>query len=181
MHELIGPYRDLVGSLLWVAQNTRPDLAHAVGMLCRFSANPGVQHWTAAKQVLRYLSTTRNMGILYEKTEKDALHVYSDADLANCQDTRRSVTGHVTLLANGAIGWKSKLQKGGPATSSVVAEYQALYDATRSTVWFRQLVKEMGFQVAGPVDIYEDNQGCLAMANNHRTDALTKHIDVKYH
>ena len=48
-------------------------------------------------------------------------------------------------------------------------------------VWFRQLIKEMGFQAAGPVDIYEDNQGCLAMANNHRTDALTKHIDVKYH
>jgi len=85
------------------------------------------------------------------------------------------------LLANGPIGWKSKLQKGPPGTSSVVAEYHALYDATRSTIWFRQLQKEMGFEIVAPTDIMEDNQGCIALSHNHRTDALTKHIDVKYH
>jgi len=57
------PYRVLVGCLLWLATNTRPDIAHAVGCLCRFSANPGQQHWTAAKHVLRYLAGTQHYGI----------------------------------------------------------------------------------------------------------------------
>jgi len=141
-----------------------------------------MQHWAAAKQVLRYLAGTVHFGITYRTGgNRDQIQVYCDADLANCPDTRRSVTGHVTILANGPIGWKSKLQKGAPATSSVVAEYQALYDATRSSLWFRQLLKEIGFETEGPVVIYEDNQGCLSMAKNHRTDSLTKHIDVKYH
>ena len=67
------------------------------------------------------------------------------------------------------------------ATSTTTAEYQALYESARSAVWIQQLLKELSFPVSGPTRIHVDNNGCKSMSSNHRTDALTKHIDVKFH
>ena len=53
------PYGSLVGSQKWLSNNTRPDIATAVGSLCRFISNSGKQHWHAAQRVLRYLSGTK--------------------------------------------------------------------------------------------------------------------------
>jgi hypothetical protein len=179
------PYSDLLGSLLWIALQTRPDIAQAVGVLCRFASNPGEQHWTGLKRILRYLAHTKSFGIRYSSSDTP-LFGYSDSDYANCPDTRRSTTGYCFIQSNGPIAWKSKLQKSkgslpGVATSSVTAEYQALYDACRETAWLRQLYCEIGSPLSAPTVIYEDNQGAISMAHNNRTDSLTKHISVKYH
>jgi hypothetical protein len=83
-------------------------------------------------------------------------------------------------MAGGPIAWKSKLQTS-VATSSVHAEYVALYDATRETVWLRQLLKELGVEQKNPTVIFEDNKGCISLTSNNRTDPRTKHINVKFH
>ena len=57
------PYLALVGALLYLMCSTRPDIAHAVGMLSRFMQNPGEKHWMAAKRVLRYLKGTKHQGL----------------------------------------------------------------------------------------------------------------------
>lgn len=179
------PYNDLLGCLLWIALHTRPDLAQSVGVLCRFASNPGPLHWTGLKRILRYLAHTKTYGIRYSNSS-EPLHGYCDSDHASCPDTRRSTTGYCFIQSNGPIAWKSKLQKSkgsfpGVATSSVTAEYQALYDASREAAWLRQLYQEIRFPHESPTVIYEDNQGAISMAKNHRTDSLTKHIAVKYH
>jgi hypothetical protein len=175
------PYAELVGSLNWLASNSRPDISTAVGTLCRFISNPGRQHWKAAQQVLRYLSGTKHHGIAFEK-QKDQPEIvgFSDADWAGDPDTRRSTTGYIFMLAGGPVSWKSKLQ---PSTSlsSVEAEYVALCGAVREAVWLRQLLTELGFPSKGPTTIAEDNKGCISVSSNNRTDSRTKHIDVKYH
>ena len=179
------PYNDLLGCLLWIALHTRPDVAQSVGVLCRFASNPGLQHWTGLKRILRYLAHTKNYGIRYSSSSQ-ALFGYCDSDYANCPDTRRSTTGYCFIQASGPVSWKSKLQKSrgslpGVATSSVAAEYQALYDASREAAWLRQLYEGLGFPLTAPTVIRGDNQGSISMTKNHRTDSLTKHISVKYH
>ena len=61
------PYRELIGKLLYLAIATRPDIAYAVGVLCRFVDNPGMEHWNGAKRVLRYLKGTTDIRLVYSK------------------------------------------------------------------------------------------------------------------
>jgi hypothetical protein len=151
------PYGELIGALLWLSINTRPDILPAVGVLCRFVKNPGQRHWSAAKLVLRYLRGTLQFGILYESDQKnDQLIGYVDSDWASDPETRRSVTGYVLRFAKAAIAVKSKRQTS-VSTSSVQAEYQALCDAARETVWLRELLRELGHEQVSATVLYEDN------------------------
>ena len=177
------PYSELVGSLNWLATNTRPNIANAVGTLCRFISNPGRQHWKAAQMVLRYLSGSADHGIKFSKSDQGLTHSligYSDADWAGNPDTRRSTTGFVFTLGGNPISWKSKLQQS-TALSSVEAEYIALCEAGREAKWIRQLLNELNFAQSSSTVIFDDNRGCISISENNRTDARTKHIDVKYH
>ena len=56
------PYSELVGSLLYLSVCTRPDISQAVGFLARNMAKPSMEHWTAAKGVLRYIAGTLKHG-----------------------------------------------------------------------------------------------------------------------
>jgi len=59
------PYRELIGSLMHLSQYTRPDIAFGISKLSQYNANPGKVHWTQAKHVLRYLSKTRDLELVY--------------------------------------------------------------------------------------------------------------------
>src|SRR3954470_22143108 len=102
-------YASAVGSLMYAQVCTRSDLAFIVGMLGRYLSNPGVDHWRAAKRVVRYLQRTKDYMLTYKRSESDQLEIigFSDSDFGGCQDTRRSTSGYVFLLAGGAISWKS--------------------------------------------------------------------------
>ena len=91
------PYRQLVGSLMYLANGTRPDLAHALNSVARFCANPGRAHWNALKWILRYLVGTKDLCIRYGKKVPDmpfsALHGNVDGSYGDDVDDRRSTTG----------------------------------------------------------------------------------------
>jgi len=53
-------YASIVGSLMYARTCTRPYINFAVGMLCKYQSNPGLEHWKAAKKVLRYLQGRKN-------------------------------------------------------------------------------------------------------------------------
>ena len=78
------PYRELIGSLTYIASSTRPDIAHAVSVLDQFSESHKDIHWTAAKRVLRYLKSTINYSICCRKGESEVLG-YVDADWGRCR------------------------------------------------------------------------------------------------
>src|SRR5680860_1611829 len=59
------PYRQAVGSLMYLANCTRPDLAHAVQLVAQFSQNPGATHWRAVQQILRYLCSSTHYGLQF--------------------------------------------------------------------------------------------------------------------
>ncbi|GLI71167.1 hypothetical protein VaNZ11_016269 [Volvox africanus] len=173
------PYGELVGSLLYLSVGTRPDISYSVGALSRYMSKPTVEHWQAAKGVLRYLIGT-NVGISYSaKSSVGTLHGYCDSDYAGCVDTRRSTTGYVFLLTGGAVGWASRLQAT-VATSTAEAEYMASGAATKEALWFRHLARDLKLRVPC-VPIQCDNQAALKMSSNLITTPRSKHIDVLYH
>ena len=101
------PYASIVGSLMYAQTCTRPDISFAVSMLGRYQSNPGLDHWKAAKKVLRYLQGTKDYMLTYRKSDNLETIGYSDSDFAGCVDSRKSTFGYLFLLAGGAISWKS--------------------------------------------------------------------------
>jgi len=81
------PFWQLIGSLMYLAVATRPDLAYSVGILSRFLDLPTNEHWNAGKHVLRYLSGTTDIRITYGCDGSNNLIAYSDADWENCVNT----------------------------------------------------------------------------------------------
>ena len=59
------PYCELVGALMYIATCTRPDIAHAVGEVAKFCERYGKSHWAAAKRILKYLKTTKDISNVF--------------------------------------------------------------------------------------------------------------------
>ena len=180
-------YREVVGSLQYLSVWTRPDITFSVSELSRFMHSPGDTHMTAAKRVLRYLRGTKALGLKYKANTKGQKllppstgPVWCDADWAGDPDTRRSTTGFVAKMGHNTIEWKTRRQPT-VALSSSEAEYMALTSAVSHILWHRQLMANLGFGDESPTIIYEDNTGCLAMAENQVSRDRTKHIDIKLH
>jgi len=168
-------YAELVGSLLYLSTTTRLDIAIAVGVLSRFMSCSEQDHMRAAKSVLRYLRGTTRLGVMHGGNE--ALQGYVDANWVGDIDGRRSTTGFT--LNGGPISWESKRQST-VATSTAEAEYVAAAMATKEELWLRKLLLALGVD-GGAVPMGEDNQSCLALANNPEATGRTKHVDVAYH
>ncbi|XP_047330714.1 secreted RxLR effector protein 161-like [Impatiens glandulifera] len=97
------PYASAVGSLMYAQVCTHPDIAFIVGVLGRYLNNPGMDHWKAAKRVMRYLKKTKDYMFTYRRLDHLEIVGYSDSDFAGCLDSRRSTSGCVYALAGGAI------------------------------------------------------------------------------
>ena len=103
------PYASVVGSLMYVMVCTRPDIAHAVGVVSRFLINLGKEHWEAVKWILRYLRGTSKVCLCFGNGEP-MLDGYTDSNMAGDVDSRKSISGFMMTFAGGAVSWKSKLQ-----------------------------------------------------------------------
>ena len=176
------PYRSAVGSLMYLATCTRPDIAAAVSTLSRYNANPGMAHWEGVQHVLRYLKGTSGEGICYRRGEPTTLWGYCDASHLTCPDTGRSRGGYVFLSAGGAISWQSKLLANS-SLSSCESEYMQFSTAATEASFLRQLQMQMvgGEPDPYPVRIHADNQPALDILHNPVYHCRTKQILAKYH
>ena len=176
------PYRSAVGSLLYAAMCTRPDITSAVARVSRFLENPGQAHWTAVKMILRYVKGTVDRKLVY-RGSADAnvtLVGYCDSDWAGDVDGRRSTSGYVFFLAKGPVAWGSHLQSI-VSLSSTEAEYVAACSATKLACWLRSCLWELGCEQVEPTVIFEDNNGCISLSVNSAHHSRTKHIHVRFH
>ncbi len=148
------PYMKVVGTLLHLVTCTRPDLAHAVGLLCRFNHAPGPTHVAAAKSVLRYMCGTKHRGVSYTTTSTP-LQGYCDSDYAGDVDGRKSTTGWIWTKNGGPISWQSKVQSV-MALSTCEAEYYGAGSATKEALWLRKPLSDFGLPVA-TLPIFTDN------------------------
>jgi transposase InsO family protein len=172
-------YRSLVGGLLYVAVNTRPDIAHTVMSLARHVQAPARAHWQRALKVLRYLKSNTG-GLVFTQRSSATLDAFADASFATDSATGRSTTGFVLLLCGAAVAWRSKLQSC-VAQSTTEAEYISLALTAAEVNWLRQLLAFLNNEQAAPTPIYEDNSAALQLASNPVVQQRTRTINVKYH
>ena len=189
------PYRELLGSLLWIHRTGGPSIAYAVHHLCMFANNPSEKHWKQAQHVLKYLKyhvdnndgskQVMPLGIKYTASKNQDLEGFVDASFADNygtdDDNRRSTTGWCFMSGGGAISWKAQKQST-VATSTAEAEYIAAFEAAKEAVYLTRLGQDL--DVLPPdycVPLHDDSQACIRIAGNPCLAERTKHFDVKYH
>jgi len=140
--EVLGPevpYLSVIGALMYLANQTRPDIAFAVNLLARHSAAPTKRHWTGAKHILRYLNGTKDLGLFFQRNQDTTMIGYTDAGYLSDPYNGRSQTGFVFLYGGTAISWKSSKQTL-VTTLTNHSEIVALYEASRECVWLRRMI-----------------------------------------
>ena len=168
--EQLHQYQSLLGELMHLMVQTRPDLAYCVSRLAQFMSNPTEEHWSALKRVLRYVQGTRQLGVCYTHTEDPSvtMSVWTNSSWGEDPNDSRSTHGHLVFLAGGPVTWKSTKQPS-VTLSSTEAEYMRQAMAATQTMWARRLLKEL--QIKGTVPknatvIHADNQGAIKLAEN---------------
>jgi hypothetical protein len=178
------PYANRVGSLLWIARTYRPDISWAVGMMTRWMAKPNRSMWRMTSYLLKFLSSTKNRGLIYSRTDGpltltgvcDANHL---CDYGDGKENRKNTLGWAFMLGGASISVRSrKAQRA--SSSSAESETQSLWDATREAVWLRRLCKELGIEQVDPTMIECDSQVAIRLTEEDCESDRTKHWDGEY-
>jgi hypothetical protein len=172
------PYREAIGSLMYAAVATRPDISFAVSALSQFLENPGLLHWEAVKHVLCYLSSTKEHVLTYGNEHHELLR-YTDADGAS-QEHRHVISGFAFLIDGAAVSWASRKQEI-ITLSTAEAKYIATTHAAKECIWLRRFIEPLFGSISTPTTLYCDNQAALHLATEDNYHTHTKHIDIHYH
>ncbi|KAL4123438.1 hypothetical protein QTP88_015616 [Uroleucon formosanum] len=174
------PYRESVGSLLYLSQITRPDITFAVNLVSRYLEKPLTIHWNAVKRIFKYLKGTFNYGLIYDSSLTPKLRGYSDADYAGDTTTRRSTSGFIFMMGDGIVAWCSQRQKS-VVLSTTEAEYIALSQLIQELTWLTLLINDLLETQGDTPVLYADNQSAIKLVKIPEYHKRTKHIDVRYH
>ena len=176
------PYASAIGSIMYAMTCTRPDVAYALSMTCRYQSNPGFKHWTAVKNILKYLRNTSEMLLIYGGQTELVARGYTDASFQTDQDDLRSQSGYVYTLNGGAVSWRSSKQEC-VTDSTTESEYVAAAEAAKEGVWLRKFLQELEVVPSSleAIELYSDNNGAIAQAKEPRSHQKSKHVDRKYH
>ena len=119
---------------------TRPDIMYGVSLISRFMESPKDSHWQAGKRILRYVSGTRDLGIMYSTSENFKLIGYTDSDNVSNIDDRKNTSGYTFYFGKGVVSWASKKQP--IVTLSLAkAEHVVGTSAACQLVWMRRMLK----------------------------------------
>jgi len=189
-------YASIVGMLLYLANNTRPDITFAVSQVARFTHSPKKSHAAAVEMILRYLKGTSDRGLIVKPDGTFHLKCWVDADFAGLYgresndnpNAARSRYGYIATCGGFPVYWKSQLISK-ICLSTLQAEYVGLVQAMRALIPvcgllvalldFLQLNSDCRPTII--CSVFEDNMGCFLLATNQRITARTKYFCVKYH
>ncbi|XP_037494319.1 secreted RxLR effector protein 161-like [Jatropha curcas] len=119
----------------------RPDICFAVGMVSRFQSNPGREHWTAVKHIIKYLKRTRDYRLVYQSDDLVPIG-YTDSDFQTDKDSRKSTSGNAFVLGGGAISWRS-IKQTCVADSTMEVEYVAASEAAKEACKLTEAASEV--------------------------------------
>lgn len=172
------PYKELLGSLMYLMICSRPDISFAVGYLSRFQSCASEEHWQYLKRIIRYLILTKHLKLVYRNDERNQVIGYVDADWASDKTDRKSTTGYVFKIYGCTVIWASKKQTS-VSLSSTEAEYIALSNAMCDYLWLTSLLEELEIKIASSI-VYEDNQSVIHHLKQFGHSHKLKHVDIRY-
>jgi transposase InsO family protein len=185
------PYREMIGSLMYLMICCRPDLSVCVTACAKFCSNPRRIHADAIRQIFQYLVGTTKLGITYTKQTDvgpPILSGYCDTDWASQDlDLRKSYLGYVFFMSGGPISWKGLKEIGLQQLSSTSTEYVGQSEASREGLNLRNTYQEVLTQTlteaehSNPTVIKADNTGAIKLASNPIAHARHKHTSLKFH
>jgi hypothetical protein len=192
-------YQRKMGSMLYAATTTRPDIAFAVSRLARFNQDPSQEHHRAADRVIQYLYGTRSRAICYggvnngtndmrddgrgrSGDEARSFICASDASFADNTADRKSSQGYIMTLFGGPIAWRANKQDT-VTTSSTEAELLALSQTAKEAIFISRLFKAMTLKLNEPLIIDCDNTQTLRLIKEDTAKLITKlrHVDIHQH
>ena len=97
------PFREVVGSLMWLANQTRPDIANAVRAVARYCHVPTSVHWKAVLHIVRYLKSTSQLDITFQRGSGLQLEVFADSDFASKAKDRKCISGGAVMCGRPAV------------------------------------------------------------------------------
>lgn len=168
-------YQELLGFLLFISTRTRPDICDAVGIMCRFAANPNQVHWNCLKRILRYPRGTAEYAPRLGASD-DVLTSYCDADWAADRVDRKSTTGVLVQLDSTTVVWRS-IKQATVALSTTEAEYCSMSEGAKLVLWLRTLLKELNWAQKSATVMLGDNQGALVWSSDGIRHA--KHVSIR--
>ncbi|XP_071727808.1 secreted RxLR effector protein 161-like [Rutidosis leptorrhynchoides] len=174
-----GQYQRIVGKLIYLA-HTRPDIAHAVGVVSQFMHQPQVHHLEATMRIIQYLKKTPGHGVIFRRNGHLETQIYTDANWAGEKGDRRSTSGFFTIVGGNLVTWRSKKQKV-VSLSSAESEIRGIAKGVVEALWIRKLLTEIGFPAKEVIQILCDNEAAIAISENPIQHDRTKHIEVDRH
>lgn len=159
---------------------TRSDIMFRVSLISRYMLAPAEEHWCAAKRILRYINGTIEMGILYKGESIIEFVAYTDSDFAGDLNDRKSTSGFVFLLAEGAVSWALKKQRV-VTLSTNEAEYIVTASCACQYIWLMRLLKKLGHKVEEHSLMYCDNSSTIQLSKHFVFHGKSKHINVKFY
>ncbi|KAL0366533.1 UNVERIFIED_CONTAM: Retrovirus-related Pol polyprotein from transposon TNT 1-94 [Sesamum radiatum] len=169
-------YSRIIGSLMYIMNCTRPDIAYAVNKLSRFTSNPSKNHWKGLIRVLRYLKYTSNYGLHYTRYPA-VLEGYSDANWISDSKDTKSTSGYVFTIGGGAVSWKSSKQTC-IARSTMESEFIALDKAGEEAEWLRNFLEDIPCwtKPVPAIMIHCDSQSAIGRAQSGMYNGKSRHI-----
>ena len=176
------PYASAIGSIMYAMTCTRPDVSFALSMSSRYQGNPGVAHWTAVKNVLKYMRNTKDQLLVYGGNTELKVSGYVDASFQTDRDDLTSQTGWVFLINGGAVSWNSSKQDT-VADSTCESEYIAASEAAKEAIWMKYFLEDLGVvpSIQERIEIFCDNEGAVSLTKEPKDHGKSRHIDRKYH
>jgi hypothetical protein len=172
------PYASAIGSIMYVVQSTRLDVALALSLTIRYHSNPGISHWNVVKGILKNLRNMKDMVLVYGGNEEElSIKGYVDASFDTDPHDSKSQTRYVFMLNGGAVSWESCKQDL-VAQCTMDSEYMAASEAANEGVRLRKFVIDLGVfpSMSDAVDILCDNMAAIANTKELRAHSAVKHI-----
>ena len=132
------PLRELLGSVMRLANQTRPDVSDAVRAVARVARPPKPKHWKAARGILEYLNGTSSYGVTFQRGSGLELIVYTGAPCTPNDTKRKAASGVAVMCGGNAVQWISR-NKICTALPSNEAEYVVMTDCFKEAIFFRSV------------------------------------------
>ena len=174
-------YQKIIGQLLYLSTNTRPDISASVSILSQRMCKPRKIDLNEVKRVVRYLKGTRNYKLKLSSSNcEHGIVAYTDANWAESRVDRKSNSGYIFMLNGGTVSWCCRKQEC-VSLSSTEAEYIALSEGCQELTWLKGICNDMNVDIKKSTKVFVDNQSCIKLVDNQKFSNRSKHIDTKYH